>query len=101
MAVTEIGHVYQLHHRCRNSPNSFPFKMRHFGIGDVIVNLYYTITSPMPKCPILKGKNYLGYFGIGDVIDTRDLSLSQPFLAILATLAYTLYDMSQKYHYGP
>ena len=38
------------------------------------------MTSPMPK--------YLGYFGIGDVIDTRDLSLSQPFLAILATIAY-------------
>ena len=47
--------------------------------------LRVSITSPMPKCPILKGKNY---FGIGDVIDTRDLSLSQPFLAILATIAY-------------
>ena len=46
------------------------------------------IMSPMPKCPILKGKNYLGYFGIGEDIDTRDLSLSQPFLAILATIAY-------------
>ena len=33
-------------------------------------------------------EKYLGYFGIGDVIDTRDLSLSQPFLAILATIAY-------------
>ena len=38
----------------------------------------------------LKGKNYLGYFGIGDVIDTLDLSLSEPFLAILATIAYWL-----------
>ena len=46
----------------------------------------------MPKCPILKGKNYLGYFGIGDVNDTRDLSLSQPFLAILATIAYYIYE---------
>ena len=46
-----------------------------------------SMTSPMPKCPILKGENYVGYFGFGDVIDTRDLSLSQPFLAILATIA--------------
>ena len=32
--------------------------------------------------------NYLGYFCTGGVIDTRDLSLSQSFLAILATIAY-------------
>ena len=49
MAVTEIGHVYQLRHRCQK---------------------------------------YLGYFGIRDVIDTRDLCLSQPFLAILERIAY-------------
>ena len=30
---------------------------------------------------------------IGDVIDTRDLSLSQPFLAILATIAYNLWPI--------
>ena len=30
----------------------------------------------------------MGHFGIGDVIDTRDLSLSQPFLAILVIIAY-------------
>ena len=30
----------------------------------------------------------VGYFGISDVIDSRGLSLSQPFLAILATIAY-------------
>ena len=30
----------------------------------------------------------MGYFGMGDVIDTRDLSLSQPSLAILVTIAY-------------
>ena len=46
------------------------------------------ITSPMPKCPIFKGKKYLGYFGIGDVIAARDLSLSQPFWDISATMAY-------------
>ena len=39
---------------------------------------------------------YLGYFGIGDVIDTRDLSLSQPFLAILATIAYKLIKLIQE-----
>ena len=44
------------------------------------------------NCTILKGKNDLGYFGICDVIDARDLSLSQPFLAILATIAYTYWE---------
>ena len=60
MAVTEISHVYQLRHRCQNSLNMFS----------------------------LSKWQILGYFGIGDVIYTRDLSLSQPFLAILATIAY-------------
>ena len=31
----------------------------------------------------------MGYFDIGDVIDTRDISLSQPFLDILAVIPYT------------
>ena len=51
---------------------------------------HVSITSPMPKCPILKEKNYLGHFGIADVFDTLGLFLSQPFPAILATFAYFL-----------
>ena len=38
----------------------------------------------------VRGK-YVGYFDTGDVIDTRDLSLSQSFLAILVTIAYLLF----------
>ena len=56
----------------------------------------------MPKCPIFghvlvtdakmphfKGKNEMGHFGIGMHIHASDISLSQPFWGILATLVYS------------
>ena len=52
--------------------------------------LRVSIRSPMPKWPKYFFLFKMGYFGVGDINDARDLSLSRPFLAILATIAYIL-----------
>ena len=43
----------------------------------------------MPKCPIDIFSVELGHFG--ENAQSRDLSLSQPFLDILATMAYNIH----------
>ena len=86
--MTEIGHLYQLRHWCQNSPNILALVT-----CTIQYSLYNYVTDA--KMSHFERAKYLGYFGIGDVIDTRDLSLSQPFRAILATIAYDHTDTDQ------